>query len=266
MLTMSTPSDVTLVSRTTAQFESTEREDEFRREVFDSHRRRAIPAVAFVAALGAALIYRDFVSSSSEAILGTLSFRGPLLLFYLGVLTLLLRLESTRSMDALLLLWALVTVGATIYLHASRSVLSPSHHALDVALILIVSVAVPNRFLFQALPAVALAVASLLHVWLRESTDFDNAIGLWSAYIVSTLVGVMAAWQINVSERQLFRAHREIQTLHGIVPICASCKAIRDESGEWHRMEAYITRHTEAQFSHGLCPTCLAKAEAELNG
>ncbi len=77
-------------------------------------------------------------------------------------------------------------------------------------------------------------------------------------------MGVLAAWQLNVAERQLYRAQREIRTLHGIVPICAECKRIRDEGGEWHQMEAYVTRHTEARFSHGLCPTCFKRAKAAL--
>ena len=100
------------------------------------------------------------------------------------------------------------------------------------------------------------------NVWLKESTTFANAIGLWSAYIVSALVSVLAAWQLNVAERQLYRAQREIRTLHGIVPICAECKSIRDEDGSWHQMEAYVASHTEARFSHGLCPTCFERAKA----
>ena len=158
----------------------------------------------------------------------------------------------------------MVVVGATIYVHLSQPVSPPTHHAVDVLMVLIVSVAVPNRFLYQAIPAVGLVVASLLHLWLKESTTFANAISLWSAYIVSALVGVMAAWQINVAERQIYRAQREIRTLHGIVPICAECKSIRDEEGSWQQMEAYMTKHTEAHFSHGLCPTCFARAKAAI--
>ena len=167
-------------------------------------------------------------------------------------------------MDHLLLVWSLTLVGAIIYVHLSRPIFSPTHHTFDILVILILSVAVPNRFLYQAVPAVGFTMASLLHVWLRESTTFANGIGLWSAYIVSVLVGVIAGWQLNVAARQLYRAQREIRTLRGIVPICAECKSFRDEGGSWHRMETYITRHTEAQLSHGLCPTCLERLEAAI--
>jgi len=57
----------------------------------------------------------------------------------------------------------------------------------------------------------------------------------------------------------LRKALAEIKTLHGILPICASCKKIRDDKGAWTQMEEYISKHTEAEFSHGLCQECAKK-------
>jgi PAS domain S-box-containing protein len=51
----------------------------------------------------------------------------------------------------------------------------------------------------------------------------------------------------------------DVQTLSGLLPICASCKKIRNDSGYWEQLEAYITEHSEAQFSHGICPECARK-------
>ncbi len=48
----------------------------------------------------------------------------------------------------------------------------------------------------------------------------------------------------------------EIKTLQGLIPICASCKNIRDDKGYWNDIEEYVAEHTDAQFSHGLCPGC----------
>ncbi len=47
-----------------------------------------------------------------------------------------------------------------------------------------------------------------------------------------------------------------IKQLEGIVPICSYCKKIKDEHNDWHRLESYISQHSEAQFSHGICPEC----------
>ena len=54
----------------------------------------------------------------------------------------------------------------------------------------------------------------------------------------------------------LTKALQEVKTLRGILPTCSYCKNIRDEQGEWHQLEAYIQRHSEAQFSHGICEIC----------
>ena len=56
---------------------------------------------------------------------------------------------------------------------------------------------------------------------------------------------------------QLNKALEEVKTLSGFLPICAWCKKIRNSSGYWEQLEAYITSHSEAQFSHSICAECL---------
>lgn len=58
---------------------------------------------------------------------------------------------------------------------------------------------------------------------------------------------------------ELEQALGEIQTLRGLIPLCAWCKNIRDDQGFWQRLEDYLGRHTGAEFTHGLCPACLEK-------
>jgi len=62
----------------------------------------------------------------------------------------------------------------------------------------------------------------------------------------------------------LEEALAEIKTLKGFIPICASCKKIRDDEGYWNQLEAYISKRTDAVFSHGLCPECAEQARAEM--
>jgi PAS domain-containing protein len=57
----------------------------------------------------------------------------------------------------------------------------------------------------------------------------------------------------------LERAMAEIKVLRGILPICMHCKKIRDDKGYWTQLEAYISDHTDSQFSHGICDVCLNK-------
>ena len=63
----------------------------------------------------------------------------------------------------------------------------------------------------------------------------------------------------------LKEALAEIKDLRGIIPICSYCHNIRDEKGAWDALESYIAKHTDAKFSHGICPKCLPKALSEAN-
>ncbi|MBN2282185.1 MAG: response regulator [Candidatus Marinimicrobia bacterium] len=63
---------------------------------------------------------------------------------------------------------------------------------------------------------------------------------------------------------ELQKALREIKTLKGLVPICANCKKIRDDDGFWQEVEHYVAAHTEADFSHGICPDCMKELYPEV--
>ena len=64
---------------------------------------------------------------------------------------------------------------------------------------------------------------------------------------------------------QLRAALARIRILGSLLPICAVCKKIRDEKGQWHYMESYISSRTDTMFSHGYCPECARKAMAEVD-
>ncbi len=61
--------------------------------------------------------------------------------------------------------------------------------------------------------------------------------------------------RLRVAER-ILGLQREVRQLEGLLPICSYCKKIRDESEQWSQVEEYVSRRTEAQFSHGVCPDC----------
>lgn len=63
---------------------------------------------------------------------------------------------------------------------------------------------------------------------------------------------------------QLQASLSEIKKLSGLLPICSSCKKIRDDKGYWNRIESYISDHSEAEFTHGICPECIKKLYPDL--
>ncbi len=64
---------------------------------------------------------------------------------------------------------------------------------------------------------------------------------------------------------QLEKALQEVKTLSGLLPICTSCKKIRDEDKNWQPIEDYIAGHSEADFTHGICPECARRLYPELH-
>ncbi|MBN2035947.1 MAG: GAF domain-containing protein [Chitinispirillaceae bacterium] len=62
---------------------------------------------------------------------------------------------------------------------------------------------------------------------------------------------------LNEKTVSLERALSEVRTLRGLLPICAHCKSIRSDEGLWTKVESYLSRHTDVEFTHGLCPDCL---------
>ena len=65
---------------------------------------------------------------------------------------------------------------------------------------------------------------------------------------------------------QLQEALEKVRVLKGLVPICSSCKKIRNDKGFWESVEKYIMEHSSAEFTHGFCPECIEKAMEELEG
>ena len=64
--------------------------------------------------------------------------------------------------------------------------------------------------------------------------------------------------------RDLREALASVKTLRGIIPICSYCRKIRNDEGYWNQVETYLESHSDARFSHGICPDCMAPLEAEI--
>jgi two-component system cell cycle sensor histidine kinase/response regulator CckA len=71
---------------------------------------------------------------------------------------------------------------------------------------------------------------------------------------------------LEEERKRLQKALDEVKTLRGIIPICAICKKIRDDKGYWSQVESYISDHTDAEFSHGICPKCMKELYPEFAG
>ena len=81
-------------------------------------------------------------------------------------------------------------------------------------------------------------------------------LGLTSSAIDTT------PWKYLIAK--LEEALDQVQLLSGLLPTCAACKKIHDDEGNWHQMESYISQHSQAKFTHGMCPACGKQYYGEL--
>lgn len=65
--------------------------------------------------------------------------------------------------------------------------------------------------------------------------------------------------ELRLRNKMIQKAMSEIKQLRGIIPICSNCKKIRDDEGYWNQVEQYVSVHSGAKFSHGICPDCARK-------
>lgn len=98
-----------------------------------------------------------------------------------------------------------------------------------------------------------------------ESLEVDELISV-SLFLVVVLVFLLirkvreliaAHIDLKTRNEQLEKAYSEISLLRGIIPICSSCKDVRTDEGYWQNVEAYVQAHSDARFSHGICPACI---------
>lgn len=119
--------------------------------------------------------------------------------------------------------------------------------------------ALHNRFL-GSLEVADLSLLVILRRAMPSVLAGVFALGLlvvagWSLALRQAVKRQTAALQATIVE--LEGALAEVKQLSGLIPMCAGCKKVRDDSGYWEAVEAYLGRHLEAQFTHGLCPDCV---------
>ncbi len=89
--------------------------------------------------------------------------------------------------------------------------------------------------------------------------ELENAITIARARFADMIKLREVNLELEKRNKELQAALSKIKTLSGLLPICASCKKIRDDGGYWHQVEAYVQDHSDAEFSHGLCPDCVSR-------
>lgn len=257
-----------------ASFRSAELEAEYRRAVWRDDRRSTVWGMALLMIPAAVFARSDYVLFGLSAPFYSLAVLRSSMIIYAGlVMYLLHRVETTASRDRLVLSWSVLSLVVVITVVWSR----PPEYTLsvptEIAMLLAYFFLIQNRWQLQFWPAYAYT-AGLLVVFLTIKVDVPS-IGYFSvvtAFLLTNLVGTLVSWRLHYYRRSQFLAARElktalenVRTLRGMIPICSGCKKIRDDQGFWRSVERFVMDHTEARFTHGLCPTCFEQAMAKID-
>jgi hypothetical protein len=119
--------------------------------------------------------------------------------------------------------------------------------------------------LYQDLGQYRFAMSVVTDMYQRNSSERETVIrakdGTLKTLLVSTSVLGSQDAELYLSVCRDISVERQntlvkANFLSGLLPICATCKKIRDDQGSWHRIESFISEHSDASFSHGICPDC----------
>ncbi len=111
---------------------------------------------------------------------------------------------------------------------------------------------------------------ALLFLW-HDNVSLQEQVGVATSLIAANALGVASLWHRQQRERReervfareqearstLEQTLAELRVLRGVLPICAHCRQIRAQDGDWQPLDDYVRAHTDADFSHGICPSCL---------
>lgn len=95
--------------------------------------------------------------------------------------------------------------------------------------------------------------------WRFASKDGAEKVVVWSNISDAVPLPGWTSWKIGLDLTELESMRDQVKVLQGLIPICAHCKKIRNDQGFWTQLEAYLAEHSEADFTHGICPECIEK-------
>ncbi len=248
-------------------------ESEFRADALLSDRRVATGlAIVAIVFLIVTLPVTQALSSNPVALHEVWAIRAVDVAVAVVALLLIRRADSPRAYDAMTSGWIGIWFVGIVAENALLPATFTSFVSWDAFLAVAVYVAVSLPFGKQAALAALLSGGDIIVLWKLKSpsVSFDLR-DMVLAYVCANVVGAFVSRERHGLRRRAFLAMRrevatrtdleaalrEVKTLQGIIPICSHCKNVRTGAGEWQEVEAYVRAHSDAHFSHGVCPACM---------
>ncbi len=230
-----------------------------------------LPSVAFA-------VTDRLLAPDAAHLMRLYALRAALLVLWAGGLLVLRPLTTHEQVRRLVVGLSLGLVLFTLALHAARPPDNTLIVRAEVLVTFFLFVIYPNRLALQAAPAAVMMAGSLsLLQWYNRASGTD----LYSAasnLVFAAMLGAVVSHNRGSLEEDLSesldreraaieereRAAAALRSLEGIIPICSYCHQVRTEAGAWTKLDHYVRERTDADFSHGMCPNCIAEHHPEL--
>jgi hypothetical protein len=248
----------------------------------ESDRRLVMTVLKILVVPSVGMAFTDLMISRGDvaAIASSLWIRLLTLGGIVAVYQLMKRATTRREYEQIVFVIATLGSAAVIALQLVRPPDNLTAVRFEMLMVVGFFTALPNRARLQAIPAIALAAASLgiltfrpsrvpvYEIW-SSALTFGLAIGLGALVTVRRDLQQRREADALRAEQELRAALEqtmsELRVLKGVLPTCAHCKRIHTDTGEWQQMELYVREHSEAEFSHGVCPDCAAELYPEIS-
>lgn len=246
--------------------------DEIRLE---SERRLAISTVAIILGLDLAVMILDLRAAGPNltSVPPVIAIRLSGVLFAAVITGALSLVKTRKALESTLLLASLGVVAIVLAIRSLSPAGNAHAFAFDLVYIATMFVALPAQPAVKLLPVTLLTLAAGFRFF-EPGSGMDNSDRAYFSliYVAAITIGYLASARrhqlgLDLTEArnaelaavtEAGRARHELQTLRGIIPICSHCHRVRIEDGRlWEAVDMYVSRRTDAAFSHGVCPDCL---------
>jgi hypothetical protein len=253
------------------RFASSDTEERFRTEfLVEDSKTATFLALIYISATVVFLCV-DWVLKGVTPTFLMLLIPRSVILFSTTALVLRLRYSITPlQFDRLLLGWFSLNLLMELYFQSTR--MASETAVFGILLVWILTSLVPMRFSYQAGAGTVAALAFMGLIILKKPEPALLA-SISIAWVLALTIGLVSSRRLHRARRESFASHlleretgvlleaalAQLKTLEGILPICSACKKIREDDGDWVALDEYVSDHSPARFSHGMCPTCMAK-------
>ena len=260
-----------------------ELEERFRLETLarDKVQVRVVIALTALVIVGFVILDLRFLPSGLSLYVSIAS-RFTTVMMSLLAIWMVYRQSRVRSFDQIVFVWALIDISHLIAVNVLRPIDYVAVVVWDVLTVFGAYTLLPIPLRFQILPALLLTCGSSV-LWLVYRVPAWDRLETWAilgAYVFANIWGIFVSGRLGRLHRRQFtlfeqerRAKEELETalaevkvLRGIIPICSNCKRIRNDTGYYEAVESYVSRHSEADFSHTICPECFAELYPDIYG